>query len=97
MTRDASRSEAGAETPTPASDNAMSATDRTLVKPPEEQPEDPALRLDDASDRAVVLAGDVIDQLHGAGDVDQEDVEDLRRAVSDVEDVLEEIEAEGDR
>ncbi|WP_155118473.1 hypothetical protein [Halorubrum sp. BV1] len=75
----------------------MSTTDRTLVKPPEEPHDDPALRLDDASDRAVVLAGDVIDQLHGAGDVDQEDVEDLRRAVSDVEDVLEEIDPEDDR
>lgn len=75
----------------------MSATDRTLVKPPEEQPEDPALRLDDASDRAVVLAGDVIDQLHGAGDVDQEDVEDLRRAAADVQDVLDEITAGADR
>jgi len=75
----------------------MSATDRTLLKPPEEQPEDPALRLDDASDRAVVLAGDVIDQLHGAGDVDQEDVEDLRRAAADVQDVLDEITAGADR
>ena len=75
----------------------MSTTDRTLLKPPEEQPEDPALRLDDASDRAVVLAGDVIDQLHGAGDVDQEDVEDLRRAAADVQDVLDEITAGGDQ
>jgi hypothetical protein len=71
----------------------MSATDRTLVKPPEEPHEDPALRLDDASDRVVVLAGDVIDQLHGAGDVDQEDVEDLRAALTDAEDVLDELDA----
>lgn len=75
----------------------MSATDRSLVKPPEEQPEDPAQRLDDASDRAVVLAGDVIDQLHGAGDVDQEDVDDLRRAAADVQDVLDEITAGADQ
>jgi len=75
----------------------MSATDRTLLKPPEEQPDDPALRLDDASDRVVVLAGSVIDQLRGAGDVDQEDVDDLRAAVDDVEDVLEEIDTEGEQ
>lgn len=76
----------------------MSATDRTLLKPPEEQPEDEALRLDDASDRVVVLAGEVIDQLHAnVDDVDQEDVDDLRTAVDDLEDVLEEIDAGADQ
>lgn len=76
----------------------MSATDRTLLKPPEEQPEDEALRLDDASDRVVVLAGEVIDQLHDdVNDVDQEDVDDLRTAVDDLEDVLEEIDAGADQ
>lgn len=94
MTRDASRSEAGVGAPTPASDDAMSTTNPSLVKPPEEPYDDPALSLDDASDRVAVLAGEVIDQLPGAGDVNQEDVEDLRRAVSDVEDVLDEIETE---
>lgn len=75
----------------------MSTTDRTLVKPPEEPHDDPTLRLDDASDRVAVLAGAVIDQMRGAGDVDQEDVEDLRRAVSDVEDVLDELDAGADQ
>lgn len=72
----------------------MSTENRTLLKPTKEQHDDPALRLDDASDRVVVLAGSVIDQLHGNGDLNQEDVDDLRAAVDDVEEVLDEIDQE---
>jgi len=75
----------------------MSTTDRTLVKPPNSEPDTPALTLDDASDRVAVLAGNVMDQLHSEGNVDQEDVDDLRAAIGEVEDVLELVESEGEQ
>jgi tetrahydromethanopterin S-methyltransferase subunit B len=76
----------------------MSATDRTLLKPPQRESNDPALRLDDASDRVVVLAGNIIDQIHADVDeLDQEDIDDLRTAIDDLEDVLDDVDQEGDQ
>jgi len=70
----------------------MGANDRALLKPPEEPPTDPALRLDDASDRVVVLAGAVIEQLQADDrELDDEDLADLRAAAEDVGRVLDDI------
>jgi hypothetical protein len=75
----------------------MSTTERTLLKAPEEQPENPALRLDDASDRVVCLAGRLIDQDLTDEEIDQEDVADLRAALDDAGDALDEIEERADQ
>ena len=75
---------------------AMSTSDRELFKPPHRQPTDPALRLDDASDRVVILAGNVIDRLHADDDPEPEDLADLRTALDDVGDVLDDLDGEGD-
>lgn len=74
----------------------MSTSDRTLLKPPENRPTDPAEQLDDASDRVIVLAGRVIAQLRADDEPDREDLDDLRAAVDDVDDALEAIDPEAE-
>lgn len=72
--------------------SAAARDDHDLLKPPRRQPSDRALRLDDASDRVAVLAGRVIGDLERDPEgLDTEDISQLRDAVIEVEQVLDEI------
>lgn len=69
----------------------MATDDRQLLKPQRTEPTEPWLQLDDASDRVVTLAGDVIRSLQDDVEPDREDVEDLRTALDELEAVLDDV------